>query len=419
MDQKLKGDLKSIITETTKEVTSKIALLGKDLNEFKETTASEINSVKGDIKEVSDCQKKLEQRVTDMECQRTTWVTGVQEDMRRLSSVVVVPNKGPRQEDIDAYLDEFDKMKRGIGLAPFTTEDFRRIGAHLTKHNIPATMENILSARLMDFWEHDRAIDKTGVETLSDLMETCWWTPMPLRKNDNPDLKEKVIFARFKTESGKATMYVHAKWMNTMCKKKQIEPRRILMDVCPQLERRFGALNKLQHRFRHQQEAEMGPGTKCQTRIECAEDTIVIQYRFDEKEAWRNLDAEKHFKKEQIPGVPGTSAESSSTDSSAEGTESRNKRKKSTEVEVDVSKKSRKKGGDKVVDKKKTCNSRDIAEMLRSQPIRGKKDVDEGEEEEEGDDNDDGELTTLQFGTRLGSRYQVRNILNIYSDYQV
>ena len=152
MDQKLKGDLKSIITETTKEVTSKIALLGKDLNEFKETTASEINSVKGDIKEVSDCQKKLEQRVTDMECQRTTWVTGVQEDMRRLSGDVVVPNRGMTQEDIDAYLDEFDKMKQGIGLAPFTTEDFRRIGAHLTKHNIPATMENILSARLMDFW---------------------------------------------------------------------------------------------------------------------------------------------------------------------------------------------------------------------------------------------------------------------------
>ena len=141
------------------------------MNEFKETTASEINSVKGDIKEVSDCQKKLEQRVTDMECQRTTWVTGVQEDMRRLSSVVVVPNRGPRQEDIDAYLDEFDKIKRGIGLAAFTTEDSQRIGAHLTKHNIPATKENILSAHgLMDFWEHDRAIDKTGVGARSGLM---------------------------------------------------------------------------------------------------------------------------------------------------------------------------------------------------------------------------------------------------------
>ena len=154
------------------------------MNEFKETTASEINSVKGDIKEVSDCQKKLEQRVTDMERQRTTWETGVQEDMRRLSSDVVVPNRGTTQEDIDAYLDEFDKMKQGIGLAPFTTEDFRRIGAHLTKQNIPATKENILSASLMDFLEHNLGIDKTGVETLSNLMETCWWTPMPLRKND-------------------------------------------------------------------------------------------------------------------------------------------------------------------------------------------------------------------------------------------
>ena len=90
-----------------------------------------------------------------MERKRTTWETGVQEDMRRLSSVVVVPNRGPRKEDVDEYLVEFDKMKRSVGLAPFSTEDLRRISDHLVKNRIPTTKENILSASLMDSWQHD------------------------------------------------------------------------------------------------------------------------------------------------------------------------------------------------------------------------------------------------------------------------
>ena len=299
----LKSELKSTVEDVGKEVTSKINLLGKDFNEFKISTEKEITTVKGTIQEVAAGQKKLEERITEMERQKTTWETGVKEDMRRLSSIVVVPNRGPRQEDVDEYLEEFDKMKRSVGLAPFTNEDFRRISEHLVKHKIPSTKENILSASLMDFWEHDLGIDQKGIETLSSIMEDVWWTKMPKRKGDNEELHEKAIYARFKDESGKLTMYVHAKWMNNMCKKKKIEPRRILMDICPQLERRFGALNKLQHRFRHEQEAEMGQGTKVQTRIDCFEETIVLQYRFDDKEAWRNLDAEKHFKKEKIPGV--------------------------------------------------------------------------------------------------------------------
>ena len=136
---------------------------------------------------------------------------------------------------------------------------------------------------------------------------------MPKRKNDNVDCNEKAIYARYK--SGKFTMYAHAKWLNRMCKEKKIEPRRILMHICPQLERRFGMLNKLQHRFCHEQDAEMGPGTKTQTRIDCFEETIVIQYRFDNNEIWRNLDAEKHFKKEKIPGFSYTDKGPRRTDS--------------------------------------------------------------------------------------------------------
>ena len=91
-----------------------------------------------------------------------------------------------------------------------------------------------------------------------------------------------------------------------------------------------------------------------------------------------------------IPGSESASG-ASSVDTSAD--ERKNKRKKSTEVD-ESSKKSRKKGSDKKKDKKdkeKRVNTRDIAEMLKSQPARGKPDVqDDDEGEVEDDDGDDG-----------------------------
>ena len=119
-------------------------------------------------------------------------------------------------------------------------------------------------------------------------------------KYDDED-GQMAIYARFKDETGRLTCYARAKAMNEMCKKNKIEPRRVLMDVCPQLERRFGCLNKLQHKFRFETEADQGGRTM--TRIEMENNTINIQYRFDENELWRTLDAEKHFKKVAIPGI--------------------------------------------------------------------------------------------------------------------
>ena len=206
---------------------------------------------------------------------------------------------GPSDEDIKIYEYEYNKMRRSVGLAPFTDEDFEKIRLHLVKNAVPTTTENILSASLMDFCSADLGIDQPGIELLSGLMEKCWWGPMPKRKTDEDG--QKAIYARFKDETGRLTCYARAKAMNAMCKTKEIEPRRVLMDVCPQLERRFGVLNKLQHRFRHETEKEQGG--KTYTLIEMEENTINLQYRFDETELWRTLDVQRHFKNVPIPGI--------------------------------------------------------------------------------------------------------------------
>ena len=298
------------VEETKTEVTSKVENLSKEFTDFKTKTKEEItglqssvNVVKESLETVNLNQKKLEDRVEEMERKRTTWETGVVEDMRKLSERPSIPGGGgrggPTEEDMRIYQKEYGKMRRSVGLAPFTEEDFSRIRLHLVKNAVPTTKENILSASLMDFWGADLGIDNQGIELLSGLMETCWHADMPKRRTDEDG--QMAIYARFKDETGRLTCYARAKAMNEMCKKNKIEPRRVLMDVCPQLERRFGCLNKLQHKFRFETEADQGGRTM--TRIEMENNTINIQYRFDENELWRTLDAEKHFKKVAIPGI--------------------------------------------------------------------------------------------------------------------
>ena len=152
-------------------------------------------------------QKKLEDRVEEMERKRTTWETGVVEDMRKLSDRPSIQGGGgrggPMEEDMKTYEHVYGKMRRSVGLAPFTEEDFSRIRLHLVKHAVPTTKENILSASLMDFWGADLGIDNPGIELLSGLMETCWHADMPKRRNDEDG--QMAIYARFKDETGRLT----------------------------------------------------------------------------------------------------------------------------------------------------------------------------------------------------------------------
>ena len=298
--RKQKLDICGKIDESQREVTSKITNLGQELTEFKQQTGTEITGIQKSLEDLKLEQQSLKEKVDTMEREKSTWEKGVEEDMKKISQGRSVVNLvGPSEEDIAKFRDQYDKMTRSVGLAPFSPEDFERVKSFLREHNHELNTQNILSVALMDFWEMDLGIDKEGVEKLSEDMETCWWTVMPMRHGDT--VEQKAIYARFKDESGRLTMYARAKPMNNMTRKHQIEPRRILIDVCPQLERRFGCLKKLERQFREEEERESG--SKPQTKITMEDETLYIQYRFEGEMVWRTLDADRHFPKVQIPGV--------------------------------------------------------------------------------------------------------------------
>ena len=69
------------VDETKQEVTSKFETLGKDFSEFKEKTRDEIHDINTSVATVKDSlesvqlnQKRLEEKVEEMERKRTTWV---------------------------------------------------------------------------------------------------------------------------------------------------------------------------------------------------------------------------------------------------------------------------------------------------------------------------------------------------------
>ena len=89
------------VEETKTEVTSKVENLSKEFTDFKTKTKEEItglqssvNVVKEALEKVNLNQKKLEDRVEEMERKRTTWETGVVEDMRKLSERPSIPGGG-------------------------------------------------------------------------------------------------------------------------------------------------------------------------------------------------------------------------------------------------------------------------------------------------------------------------------------
>ena len=293
-------EIKSEIEKSTQDITGKVNEVAKDLSDFKEETTKDVQQIRDQITSLNLEQQSLRTKVAEMEKGKTSWEKGLIEDNRRLQqgrSVVHVA--GPSDEDRAEYEKQFDRMTRTVGLAPFDDDDMDKQKTLLLDHNLATTDDNILSLALMEFWEKDLGIDKIGVEQLSNDMEKVWWQVAPKRRGDTKEYK--AVFARFKNESGRLTMYKRARNMNKMCEKNGIEPRRILIDVIPQQERRFGTIKRLEREFREQEEKEYGE--KPQTKIEFEDMTLVVQYRFDYTEHWRTLDLEKYFPKVKIPGI--------------------------------------------------------------------------------------------------------------------
>ena len=293
-------EIKSEIEKSTQDITGKVNEVAKDLSEFKEETSKDVQEIRDQITSLNLEQQSLRTKVADMEKGKSSWERGLIEDSRRLQqgrSVVHVA--GPSDEDRAEYDMQFDRMVRTVGLSPFDDEDFDKQKRLLLANNLATTDDNILSLALMEFWEKDLGIDKIGVEQLSNDMEKVWWQVAPKRYGDTKEYK--AVFARFKNESGRLTMYKRARNMNRMCEKNGIEPRRILIDVIPQQERRFGVMKRLEKEFREKEKKETGD--KPQTKVEFEDKTLVVQYRFDYTEHWRTLDLEKYFPKVRIPGI--------------------------------------------------------------------------------------------------------------------
>ena len=298
-----KVDLINTINESAdtirKDITSKVDHLGKDLAEYKEANSKAIEKVESSVESLTIQTESLASRVEKMEKEKSSWEKKMESDLAKINSglsTVTVPGY-PTQDDMDEYDVQYDKMERTVGLAPFTHDDMEAMKKHLTSKEFRIDPHNLLSSCLFDFWKHDMGCSDETVQQLADELEQVWWDKLRIKSAGPGDM---VIFARFKTVMGRLTMYTHAKSMNRMSKKWNVEYRKIILDICPQLERRFGVLNKLQYRFRKEQEEK---GEPVQTRIWIEEKTIYLQYRMEPTELYRTLDIERAYPDVVLPGV--------------------------------------------------------------------------------------------------------------------
>ena len=298
-----KAEVLTVIKDTSetlnKDITSKVNNIGKDLADYKEHTGKAIEKVEESVSSLTIQTQTLADRVEKMEREKSSWEKKVESDMAKLSSgtsTVTVPGYAT-QEDLDEFDIAFSKMERTIGLAPFTHDDMANMKRHLTRNEVDTSVHNIMTGCIFDFWRHDMGCSEETIETLAAEMEKVWLDDL---KTKDAAPGTHVIFVRFTTVQGRLTMYTHAKAMNRMCKKRGVEFRKLILDICPQLERRFGALNKLQHRFRKEQEEK---GEKVQTRIFIEDKTIHLQYRMEDTELYRTLDVSRAYPDTVIPEV--------------------------------------------------------------------------------------------------------------------
>ena len=298
-----KVDIINTINESAetirKDINSKVDHLGKDLADYKESNSKAIEKVETSVESLTIQTESLASRVEKMEKEKSSWEKKMESDLAKINSglsTVTVPGY-PTQPDMDEFDVQYDKMDRTVGLAPFTHADMETMKQHLTSKEFSIDPHNLLSFCLFDFWKHDMGCSDETVQALADELEQVWWDKLRIKSAAPGDM---VIFARFKTVMGRLTMYTHAKSMNRMSKKWNVEYRKIILDICPQLERRFGVLNKIQYRFRKEQEEK---GEPVQTRIWIEDKSLFLQYRMEPTELYRTLDIERAYPDIALPGV--------------------------------------------------------------------------------------------------------------------
>ena len=288
------------------------------LREFGETLTNNIgesigeikDELKADIKEVKESTNKelvkVNKAVSNLQIstsENAAKVEQIEKEMDRLktikSQVVVAPANNYSKEDVDHYLAMYKLMLRTIGLCPFTLADFKRIKDFLKAGgNLNPTKDEVLTANLCDFMSNDMGMSNEAIDALVVKIELMWVKKMTFKDMDPDNL---TIFVRFNDVSGKKSCFHHAKAMNRSAVNNNVETRRLVLDVIPQLEARFAMLNKMSWRVRD--DAKRNCGLSVHTRIELINNTLELQVKEPDQNYHHTIDLLKEYPGTTIPGI--------------------------------------------------------------------------------------------------------------------
>ena len=288
------------------------------LKEFGETLTNNIgesigevkNELKEDIKEVKENTSreliKVNEAVSNLQIstsENAAKVELIEKEMDRLkqikSQVIVAPANNYSKEDVDHYLAMYKLMMRTIGLCPFTLADFKRIKDFLKAGgNLNPTKDEVLTANLCDFMSNDMGMSNEAIDTLVAKIELMWVKKMAFKDMDPDNL---TIFVRFNDVSGKKSCFHHAKAMNRSAVNNNVETRRLVLDVIPQLEARFAMLNKMSWRVRD--DAKRNCNLLVHTRIELVNNTLELQVKEPDQLYHHTIDLLKEYPGTTIPGI--------------------------------------------------------------------------------------------------------------------
>ena len=279
-------------------------------NNIGETITGVKTELKADIQEVKEDTNrelvKINSAVSSLQIassENASKVELIEKEMDRIkkirSEVVVAPANNYSKEDVEQYLVAYKEMLRTIGLCPFTLADFKRIKEFLiASGNTNPTKDEVLTANLCDFMSNDMGMSPEAIEALVVKIELMWVKKMTFKDMDPDNL---TIFVRFTDVSGKKTCFHHAKAMNRSAVNNNVETRRLVLDVIPQLEARFAMLNKMSWRVRD--DAKRNCNMSVHTRIELINNTLELQVKEPDEQYHHTIDLLKEYPGTDIPGI--------------------------------------------------------------------------------------------------------------------
>ena len=283
--------------------------LVQEIQNSEDRTNEKIDSLRNTVETVKDSNKILNKKFEDLNLKalqkRIEDISAEMADLKARGRTNKTDDEDPNDEDKECYDRNYELMKNSIGLAPFTGEDFTRVKEHLMSENVinedtpkEDVQKDVFSLSLMDFWRNDMGLSEDLIDQLDRDCLRIWAKQVPFREAAPGTY---TLYACYKNIQGRLLMFKAAKMMNRMCRKKQIEFRKLLLWVIPQLEARFTVLNRLSYDIR--EEIEREEGVVAHTRIDFEDNTIVLQVKRPSDNYHRTVDVERKYPEIKIPGI--------------------------------------------------------------------------------------------------------------------